>query len=325
MTRRKASFGGRYRGKVAVVTGASRGLGRAIAMDLARAGAVVVGVARNETLLDELARRMAAVSPGSSTVCMDIGDAASFQRLLARVETERGRIDVLVNNAAVDPGLRLSEITMDDFRRTFEVNTLAAIAGTLAVLPGMYERGEGVIVNVGSDGGRLPAPGPGAYPSSKAALAAFSESIWYRARLHGVAVHVLYPAWMPTDMGLKALERGLRRPPRPLRRSEEEVARLLLRRMGGAELEISVSRITSAASAFRALYPRTFRRARSAWESNGRRRRRATKRRPRPEMPGAVSSEGTPQAPEDESARGVGTRAGSESLLVEVSEAPKAT
>lgn len=296
--RRGPSFGGRYKGKVAVVTGASSGLGRCIALDLARAGATVVGVARRRDLLEELGRRMASVSPGSRTACCDVSDSEELAALLARVEAENGHVDVLVNNAGMDPGIRLSAITVEDFRRTFEVNTLAAVTGTLAVLPGMYARGEGVIVNVSSDGGRLPAPGPGAYPASKAALAAFSESLWYRARRMGVAVHVVYPAWMPTAMGIAALERGLRRPPRPLRRSEEEVSRLVLRRMGGADLEISASRVTDWATVFRALAPRAFRRARGGWESGRRAHRSHRSHRSHVEEGSEAATEGSSGVPE---------------------------
>ena len=125
-----------------------------------------------------------------------------------------GPIDLLVNNAAQDPGVRLADITEDDFRHTFDVNFFAPVAATLAVLPAMLARGSGIIVNVSSDGGRLPSPGPGAYPSSKAALSAFSESISFRLGTRGVRVHIVYPAFMPTALGVGALQRGLRQPPR---------------------------------------------------------------------------------------------------------------
>ena len=144
-----------------------------------------------------------------------------------------GPIDLLVNNAAQDPGVRLVDITEEDFRHTFDVNFFAPVAATLAVLPAMVERGRGIIVNVSSDGGRLPSPGPGAYPSSKAALSAFTESTSFRLGPKGVHVHVVYPAFMATELGLGALERGLRRPPRLTTRSVETVSRRILARAGG--------------------------------------------------------------------------------------------
>jgi short-subunit dehydrogenase len=270
---RRGPFRGRYRDAVAVVSGASAGLGRAIALELARAGATVVGVARRLELLEELEGRLVAVSPGSGVIACDVADTKRWVSVLRATEERLGRIDMLVNDAALDPGVGLADISIEDFRRTFEVNFFAAVAGTLAVLPGMLERGFGIVVNVSSDAARLPSPGPGAYPASKAALAAFSESLAYRVRPRGVAVHVVYPAWMPTAMGNDAVARGLRRPPRLARRSPEAVARLVLDRAGGRRLEISASRLVDLACVLRAVFPERFRSMRAGWERKGRRRR----------------------------------------------------
>jgi NAD(P)-dependent dehydrogenase (short-subunit alcohol dehydrogenase family) len=258
-------FGGRYRAKVAIVTGASSGLGRRMALDLARAGALVTGVARRGDLLDELAGRMESVSPGCAVEVCDVADADAFAALVSRVETLHGGIDILVNNAAIDPGVRLAEVDLEDFHRSFDVNFFAAVAGTLAVLPGMMERSTGIVVNVSSDAARLPPAGPGLYPSSKAALSVFTESIWYKAREHGVHLHVVYPAWMPTAMGNAAVERGLRRPPRPARSTEDEVSRLVLAKMGSARLELSASGLVDKAVVLRAAFPRVYRRLRQRW------------------------------------------------------------
>ncbi len=131
------------------------------------------------------------------------------------MEATHGPVDVLVNNAAQDPGVRLVDIDEEDYRHTFDVNFFAPIAATFAVTPSMVERGEGIVINVSSDGGRLPSPGPGAYPSSKAALSAFSESVSFRLGPKGVRVHVVYPAFMATELGLGALGRGLRQAAAP--------------------------------------------------------------------------------------------------------------
>ena len=119
----------------------------------------------------------------------------------------------------------------------------------------MVERGHGTIVNVSSDGGRLPSPGPGAYPSSKAALSAFTESTSFRLAPKGVHVHVVYPAFMATELGLGALGRGLRRPPRMTTRTVEAVARRILAQAGGPSLEISASGLIDAATVFRSVMP----------------------------------------------------------------------
>jgi NAD(P)-dependent dehydrogenase (short-subunit alcohol dehydrogenase family) len=250
---------------VAVVSGASSGLGRRLASGLARAGALVVVVGRRKDVLLELADELGALTPGARAAPCDVRDTEAWTGLLAEVEDTHGRVDILVNNAGTDPGIRLSEIDLDDFRRTFEVNFVAPVAGTLVVLPGMRARSHGIIANVSSDGGRLPSPGPGAYPASKAALSAFTESVSFRVERDGVHMHVVYPAWMPTSMGLGALQRGLRHPPRFTRRTEDEVADIVLARMGGPRLEISASRLIDAATVFRAMAPGPYHRLRRTW------------------------------------------------------------
>jgi NAD(P)-dependent dehydrogenase (short-subunit alcohol dehydrogenase family) len=258
---RPPDFAGRYQGLIAVVTGASSGLGAQLSMDLARAGATVVGLARTTERLEKLRT----FSPASATFTCDVADTAALRRVLDEVAAAHGPIDLLVNNAAQDPGVRLVDIAEEDFRQTFDVNFFAPVAATLAVLPAMLERGRGTVVNVSSDGGRLPSPGPGAYPSSKAALSAFAESISFRLGPKGVHVHVVYPAFMATELGQGALERGLRRPPRLTTRSVETVSRRILARAGGPSLEISVSGLIDAAMVFRSLLPRTYHRLRRHW------------------------------------------------------------
>ncbi|MBV8693453.1 MAG: SDR family NAD(P)-dependent oxidoreductase, partial [Actinobacteria bacterium] len=173
-----------YRGKVAVVTGASSGLGRQLALDLAAAGAVVVGMARREPELQTLADEMRRASPRSGYVVCDVsGDGVADA--MATIEHEYGPVDILINNAATDLKVGLRDITVADYRHLMEANFLSAVTATLAVLPGMIERGSGVVAMVSSDGGRLPGSGPGAYPASKAALGAFAESVSYRVRRKG--------------------------------------------------------------------------------------------------------------------------------------------
>jgi short-subunit dehydrogenase len=247
------------RGAAVVVTGASSGLGRRFALDMAAKGATVVGLARRQELLAVLADEMRRLSPNSSTVTCDVRDTDHLLSVLRDVEKEQGRIDVLVNNAGTGPPRGNADPELPAYRDVMDTNYFAAVAATLAVLPGMFERHRGAIVNVSSDSGRAPSPHEAAYSASKAALSAFTESMAFDTEGTGVHLHVLYPGWVPTAMGSDAVDSGMPMPPRIVRRTEEQVSRLVLSRLGGPKLDIDAAPIARLAPVGRALFPTAYR------------------------------------------------------------------
>jgi NAD(P)-dependent dehydrogenase (short-subunit alcohol dehydrogenase family) len=250
-----------YRGAVAVVTGASSGLGRRLAVDLAREGATVVGIARREDRLQALVTEIGA---GSCYRVCDLADPDAFVACLRAVEAEQGRIDILLNVAGIGGIVRTEPPVYSNTRQVFEVNFFSPYAGMLAVLPGMRERRHGAIANMSSDDARAPGPGAGDYSASKAALSAATESLSYEVRGDGVSLHVVYPGWVPTEMGLYAVEHGgMRMPPRATRRTEAQVSRLVLARLGDPRVEINATKLALAAPLMRSVMPRTYHRLRA--------------------------------------------------------------
>ncbi len=251
----------RYDDTIAVVTGASSGIGRRLAVDLAQRGAVVVGLARRGDLLAVLQDQLRESAAASSTRVCDVGDADAFRGVLSDIAAEHGRIDVLVNNAGTEQLTPVEDGLSDGFRHIFDVNVFGVVTGTLAVLPAMLERGSGIVVNVSSDSARAPEPRHGAYAASKAAVSAFTESVAHEVAGRGVHIHILYPAWVPTAMGLSGIDDGGKLPPKAVRRSEEEVAALVLARMGGPRMEINAAMLPVLAPISRSLAPLSYQKA----------------------------------------------------------------
>jgi len=250
----------RYDGRVAVVTGASSGIGRRVALDLAARGATVIGLARREALLAELRPLLQQPSPLSDVHGCDVADIATLESRLRDIEHTHGRIDVLVNNAGIDVPTPVGDnpAPLGVFETIMATNYFAVVASTLAVLPGMLERRSGVIVNVSSDSARAPEPRDGGYAASKAAVSAFTESVAHEIAGRGVHVHVLYPAWVPTAMGSAG---DGRLPPKLVRRTEALVSNLLLEHVGGPRIDINAAWLPKLAVLGRTMFPGAYQRS----------------------------------------------------------------
>ena len=162
------------RGTVAVVTGSSSGIGAAVAVELARRGAIVVGTARRAAELEETAERCRAHTARSTAVTADLSDPAECHRVIVEAEA-LGPVEILVNNAGVPLHRHALDTTPDDIEWVMRVNFMAAVHTTAAALPSMVDRGRGSIVNVTSVAGAIPNPRESGYGASKAALHQWSH------------------------------------------------------------------------------------------------------------------------------------------------------
>jgi uncharacterized protein len=249
----------RLEGAVALVTGASSGIGRATALDLAAAGATVVALARREPLLaglvEEIGRRG---GRGEAAVC-DVTDAAGVGAAVAGTVERHGRVDVLVNNAGVGLHRALLDCTVDDLERVMRVNYLGAATCLLAVLPHMTARRRGVVVNVASIAGAIPWTWEAGYSASKAALLALTEAAAPELARKGVHLCWVNPGVVRTDLFTPEALRHL--PPSASRTWLEpvRVSAVIVDTVRRERAGVTVPRSLAAAAALRHLLPGPFR------------------------------------------------------------------
>jgi 3alpha(or 20beta)-hydroxysteroid dehydrogenase len=229
---------GRLAGSVAIVTGTARGIGAAIARTFAAEGASVVGV---DVLEDEGRAVAAAVAAEGGVMAFalgDVSDEADVRRVVHDVLAQHGRIDVLVNNAAVQKEARLVDVTVEDFHRVVNVNLLGCLLLTREVVPSMIERHAGVIVNMSSLNALVADPLLPVYAATKAGIIALTQNTAITYGPDGIRANAICPGDVDTELNQaffrahpdpvefrRRLEREY-----PLRRiaSPEEIAKVAL-------------------------------------------------------------------------------------------------
>jgi len=194
-----------YEGKVAVVTGAASGIGRALAEALVGRGATVVLADVDEAGAEAAADAMAAGPPGRAAgVGLDVRDADAVLELVQRTAADHGHLDLLCNNAGVGIGGPVTELSREHWERAIDVNLRGVVNGVLAAYPVMVRQGRGHIVNTASLAGLLPSPMLTPYGMTKHAVVGLSESLRMEAAAHGVRVSVVCPGVIDTPL----LDRG---------------------------------------------------------------------------------------------------------------------
>jgi len=187
-------------GHIALVTGASSGIGEGVAEALAAHGATVIAAARRKDRLTQLVEKLSAAGGTAIPYELDITDSAAVVQCVGEVVAQYGRIDSVVNAAGIMLSARTAEATIADWQRMFDTNILGLMAVSHAVFAVMRKQHKGHIVNISSVSGRLANPGSPGYAATKSAVATFSESLRKEGAPENVRVTVIIPGIVKTEI-----------------------------------------------------------------------------------------------------------------------------
>jgi len=188
--------------KVAIVTGASRGIGACIARGLAADGYIVAAANRSIERLEKLCSEInteAGASAQAVPYGLDVRDSKAVEAMVSDVVAKYGRVDLLFNNAGIDVTGTL-DVSLEDFQSLVQTNLVGPFTFLKAVVPIMRAQGSGTIINLASRAGKVGLVDNGAYSASKFGLVGLSEALYRELSQHGIKVTCLCPSWVDTDM-----------------------------------------------------------------------------------------------------------------------------
>lgn len=187
-------------GKNALITGAGKGIGRAVAIALAKEGVNVALMARTEGQLNEVAAEAEALGVKVAVLVADVADMSAVNAAVDKAKAALGQIDILINNAGTAKFGKFLELDPADWERNIQVNLMGVYYVTRAVLPSMIERQTGDIINISSTAGLRGAAVTSAYSASKFAVMGLTESLMQEVRKHNIRVSALTPSTVVTDL-----------------------------------------------------------------------------------------------------------------------------
>ena len=188
------------KGKNAIITGAGKGIGRAVAVALAQEGVNVGLLARTLSDLESLAQELKQYGVKTAISTVDVADMAAVDAAVLKVKSELGAIDILINNAGIASFGKFLELAPSRWEEIVKVNLFGAYYAARAVLPEMIEKQSGDIINISSTAGKNGAAVTSAYSASKFALIGMSESLMQEVRKHNIRVSTLLPSTVASDM-----------------------------------------------------------------------------------------------------------------------------
>lgn len=191
--------------KVTLITGAGRGIGRAIALAFASEGSRVALAARSREEIDRVADEAMALGVNALPLVCDVTDHDAIARTVAATQETFGQVDILVNNAGEARFSPIHQMTLEEWLRAFDVNVHSAFAFIHHVLPGMMERRSGRIINISSVTGLKALPEQAAYGAAKHAMNSLTKSLNLELRAHNIAAHVLCPGGVDTKLSRDAM------------------------------------------------------------------------------------------------------------------------
>lgn len=247
-----------FKDQVVLITGASSGIGKQLAVDLAARRAVVVGCGRSIARLKESLKEVRRHSPSSAMIGCDVSDLEQVRGMVAKVLADYGKIDVLINNAGVGMRKPFVDSELGAVEEMIRINFLGAAYCAHAVLPSMIARKTGHIVNISSGAGKIGTLNMSAYCASKFALNGWSESLYHELRPLGVKVSVVCPGPVRTEFNREFRDTEPKSPPRLLV-TPEAVSREIIKVIEKNKFEVITPRWLAFLCALERHMPNLFR------------------------------------------------------------------
>lgn len=244
----------KWEGSTAVITGASRGIGRAVALAASKRGARVGLVARSK---EDLERVLAEIEGRGAVAIADVAEPKEIIDAIAQLERELGPIDILVNNAGIGGYGRFEDTDIGEIEQLMRVNFFGTVNAMKAVIPSMRARKRGHIVNVSSVVGRMPAPMDAAYSASKFAVTGLSEAVAVELADRGIRVSIINPGPVDSHFFEARGHPYAQKSPRPI--PPERVAQAVLKAVERNRTEVYVPGWLGQAFRIKALFPPLYR------------------------------------------------------------------